>query len=70
MGKLSKLLCWFVLIAALLLLCKADGKGIGIYELKRGGFSLKVTNYGATVLSLILPDKNGITKFFLLLHTN
>lgn len=58
-AKLSKLCWWFVLIAALLLLCIADGKGIGIYELKRGGFSLKVTNYGATVLSVILPDKNG-----------
>ncbi|KAJ7956362.1 Aldose 1-epimerase [Quillaja saponaria] len=34
-------------------------KKVGIYELKKGDFSVKITNYGATVLSVILPDKNG-----------
>ncbi|CAB4311362.1 unnamed protein product [Prunus armeniaca] len=32
---------------------------VGIYELKKGDFSVKLTNYGATVLSVVLPDKNG-----------
>lgn len=32
---------------------------IGIYELKKGNFSIKLTNYGATVISVILPDKYG-----------
>ncbi|KAL9247722.1 hypothetical protein vseg_021124 [Gypsophila vaccaria] len=32
---------------------------IGVYELKKGNFSIKLTNYGATTISLILPDKYG-----------
>nr|GLL18536.1 aldose 1-epimerase-like [Ipomoea trifida] len=32
---------------------------VGIYEIKRGNFSVKITNYGAIVISVILPDKNG-----------
>ncbi|CAI9109651.1 OLC1v1009511C1 [Oldenlandia corymbosa var. corymbosa] len=32
---------------------------VNIYELKRGDFSFKATNYGARMVSLILPDKNG-----------
>lgn len=32
---------------------------IGVYELKKGNFSIKLTNYGATVMSVILPDKFG-----------
>ncbi|KAF9671914.1 hypothetical protein SADUNF_Sadunf12G0100000 [Salix dunnii] len=37
----------------------AVNEDIGFYELKRGDFSVKLTNYGATVISVILPDKNG-----------
>ncbi|XP_023515676.1 aldose 1-epimerase [Cucurbita pepo subsp. pepo] len=36
-----------------------NGNEVGIYELRRGDFSIKLTNYGATILSVILPDKNG-----------
>ncbi|KNA19816.1 hypothetical protein SOVF_057980 [Spinacia oleracea] len=32
---------------------------IGVYELKKGNITIKVTNYGATVISVLLPDKNG-----------
>ncbi|KAL3716508.1 hypothetical protein ACJRO7_008154 [Eucalyptus globulus] len=32
---------------------------VGIYELKKGNFSVKFTNYGAAMLSLILPNKHG-----------
>ncbi|EPS71547.1 hypothetical protein M569_03212, partial [Genlisea aurea] len=32
---------------------------IGVYELGRGDFSAKITNYGATVVSIVFPDKNG-----------
>ncbi|KAL3516850.1 hypothetical protein ACH5RR_023752 [Cinchona calisaya] len=32
---------------------------INVYELKKGNFSVKITNYGATVLSVILPDRTG-----------
>ncbi|KAL6518910.1 hypothetical protein OROHE_017663 [Orobanche hederae] len=30
-----------------------------IYEIKQGNFSVKVTNYGARIVSVVLPDKNG-----------
>ncbi|KAF6168460.1 hypothetical protein GIB67_005012 [Kingdonia uniflora] len=30
-----------------------------VYEISKGNFSLKVTNLGATILSVILPDKQG-----------
>lgn len=33
---------------------------IGIYELNRGNLRFKFTNYGATMLSGVLPDKNGL----------
>ncbi|KAJ0100178.1 hypothetical protein Patl1_22149 [Pistacia atlantica] len=36
-----------------------DDKKIGIYELKKGNMSLKFTNWGATIISVFLPDKNG-----------
>ncbi|MED6158339.1 hypothetical protein PIB30_031861 [Stylosanthes scabra] len=32
---------------------------IGVFELKKGDLSLKVTNWGASIVSLILPDKYG-----------
>ncbi|KAK9741158.1 hypothetical protein RND81_03G085900 [Saponaria officinalis] len=38
---------------------KKGKQSIGVYELKKGNFSIKLTNYGATVISLILPDKYG-----------
>ncbi|KAJ8619247.1 hypothetical protein MRB53_015433 [Persea americana] len=34
-------------------------KKVGIYEIQRGNFSLKLTNWGATVISVILPDSQG-----------
>ncbi|PIA27919.1 hypothetical protein AQUCO_07400036v1 [Aquilegia coerulea] len=39
-------------------LCNAK-KPVGIYELKHGDFSMKVTNYGATILSVLIPDLQG-----------
>lgn len=32
---------------------------IKLFVLKKGDLTLKVTNWGATLVSLILPDKNG-----------
>ncbi|PKI46541.1 aldose 1-epimerase-like [Punica granatum] len=32
---------------------------IGVYELKKGNVTMKVTNWGATIMSLVLPDKKG-----------
>lgn len=64
MAKLS-ILIWVILVVTVLFqinLCTAAKKGqvVGVYEIKRGDFSIKVTNYGATVLSIMIPDKNGL----------
>ncbi|PPS07575.1 hypothetical protein GOBAR_AA13078 [Gossypium barbadense] len=32
---------------------------VGIYELKNGNMSVKFTNWGASVISIFLPDKDG-----------
>ncbi|KAJ6734680.1 ALDOSE-1-EPIMERASE [Salix purpurea] len=37
----------------------AMAEEIGMYELKKGNLSMKLTNYGARIVSLVLPDKNG-----------
>ncbi|XP_059441369.1 uncharacterized protein LOC132173781 [Corylus avellana] len=58
-------LSWFFLLVALLFLLFVNINGseakvkVGVYELKRGNFSVKLTNYGAVVQSVILPDKFG-----------
>ncbi|KAK4393086.1 Aldose 1-epimerase [Sesamum angolense] len=57
MSKISILFCFIVLAFGI----SANGSenGLGIYEIKKGDFSVKVTNYGARILSVVLPDKNG-----------
>ncbi|RLM78974.1 uncharacterized protein C2845_PM12G18270 [Panicum miliaceum] len=38
----------------------AERKTVGVHELRRGDdFSIKVTNWGATLMSVILPDSKG-----------
>ncbi|XP_047077621.1 galactose mutarotase-like [Lolium rigidum] len=37
----------------------AGRKMVGVYELKKGDFSIKVTNWGATLMSVVLPDSRG-----------
>ncbi|XP_066318710.1 uncharacterized protein [Miscanthus floridulus] len=34
-------------------------KMVGVHELRMGDFSIKVTNWGATLMSVILPDSKG-----------
>jgi aldose 1-epimerase len=34
-------------------------KMVGVYELRMGDFSVKVTNWGARLMSLVLPDSKG-----------
>nr|GMD63264.1 aldose 1-epimerase-like [Ipomoea batatas] len=51
-------------ISAPLFLCfltfaLVSGQDNKFYVIKKGDFSVKLTNYGARVASLILPDKNG-----------
>ncbi|KAL6139716.1 hypothetical protein ACLB2K_058018 [Fragaria x ananassa] len=63
MTNISLLLC--LVITILVASGFANGSGyepkekIGVYELKKGDLSVKFTNWGATIISLILPDKNG-----------
>ncbi|MED6205598.1 hypothetical protein PIB30_019159 [Stylosanthes scabra] len=38
---------------------KKEKDEIRVFELKKGDLTLKVTNWGATLISLILPDKYG-----------
>lgn len=58
MAKILPLTICLCVLAAFVLVHAADEE-VGIYELSRGEFSLKFTNYGATMLSVVLPDKNG-----------
>lgn len=58
MSKVYVFFCFFVLALGV----SANGSrnhGLGIYEIKKGDFSLKVTNYGARIVSVVVPDKNG-----------
>jgi aldose 1-epimerase len=36
-----------------------DGKQINLYVLKNGNMQVAVTNYGARIVSIVVPDKNG-----------
>ena len=45
----------------------ASGQEASLYTIKdKSGMSVKVTDYGATVVSVIVPDRNGIEKDVLL----
>ena len=63
MIKIFVLLCIF-LAASGFVNGSAKKEEIGIYELKKGQISLKVSNWGASILSLLLPDKNGMFLFW------
>lgn len=56
----------FLLLGLFVLLAQAHehDKQISFYELKKGNFALNLTNYGASIISVIVPDKHGI--FFIL----
>lgn len=38
----------------------AERKMVGVYKLEKGDFSVKVTNWGATIMSVVLPDSKGL----------
>ncbi|XP_052304449.1 uncharacterized protein LOC18107299 isoform X3 [Populus trichocarpa] len=60
MAKFSASFCFIILvISGCACIDSAMGGEIGIYELKKGNLSMKLTNYGARIISLVLPDKNG-----------
>ena len=35
------------------------GKTVGVYELRKGDLSVKVTNFGARLMSVVFPDSKG-----------
>lgn len=51
----------FLLCLALAGGADAAGKAVGFYELKnkKGDFSIKVTNWGAALVSVVVPDCKG-----------
>ncbi|KAL6650842.1 hypothetical protein ACP70R_009767 [Stipagrostis hirtigluma subsp. patula] len=48
-----------VLCLAASALAAGARKMVGVYELKRGDFSVKVTNWGAIIMSVVVPDSKG-----------
>ncbi|XP_027073463.1 aldose 1-epimerase-like [Coffea eugenioides] len=58
MSRLSFLLGLIIATTFRVVVNGSEG-GLEIYELKKGDFSLKVTNFGARIISVVLPDKNG-----------
>ncbi|KAI3953978.1 hypothetical protein MKW98_017802 [Papaver atlanticum] len=59
MVKFSIVFC-FVFISALFIdFAVATKKSVGYYEIKKGDISVTVTNYGATILSVKVPDNKG-----------
>lgn len=59
MAKVTVLLCFCILAVLGSVNAHTEKEKVGIYELKRGDMSLKFTNWGATLVSFVLPDKNG-----------
>ncbi|KAI4353099.1 hypothetical protein L6164_002073 [Bauhinia variegata] len=59
MTKISLVLSFLFLAASGFAYGSVKKEDIKVFDLKKGDISLKVTNYGATILSLVLPDKNG-----------
>ena len=41
---------------------EVDGKPVGLYTLHAGDVTMQVTNYGARVVSLWTPDREGTTR--------
>lgn len=69
MAKIHVLFGLFLLSFALVNVAIATPtrKYVGVYELKKGNFSVKITNWGARVISVILPDSKGLDLLWVLL---
>ena len=60
MTKIFVLLLCLILAASGFANCSVvEKENIRIFQLKKGELSLKVTNWGASIVSLLLPDRNG-----------
>lgn len=47
-----------------------DGKNVSLYTLKAGGLTMQVTNFGGRVVSLWVPDKDGVYEDVVLGYNN
>ena len=56
MAKIIVLCCLIILAA----FGSVNAQKIGFYELQKGNITLKFTNWGAAIVSVILPDRNGM----------
>lgn len=64
--KISVLLCFVVILVGLVNASKKRKEyqaAVGMYELKKGNLTVKLTNWGASIVSLYTPDKHGIYFF-------
>lgn len=59
-----------VLMAADDFATTVDGKEVGLYTLKAGDLTMQVTNFGARVVSLWTPDKDGNMEDIVLGYNN
>ncbi|XP_060672857.1 uncharacterized protein LOC107415531 [Ziziphus jujuba] len=57
--SIAVLLCVTILAASVSASVSATNRKVGIYELKRDDISANFTNWGATIISLLLPDRHG-----------
>ncbi|KAI3939807.1 hypothetical protein MKW92_043653 [Papaver armeniacum] len=59
MVKFSLVFCFLFISALFIDFAVATKKSVGYYEIKKGDISVTVTNYGATILSVKVPDNKG-----------
>jgi hypothetical protein len=52
-------LLWLAALALATGPADATRKMVGAYELRKGDFSVRLTNWGARVMSVVLPDCKG-----------
>jgi aldose 1-epimerase len=61
MAKIILLCCLILLAAFGVVNGSTKEQEIGFYLLKKGDISVNFTNWGASIVSLFLPDKHGMS---------
>lgn len=60
MGKISLMLCLILVFPVVLVNGQKKKDEIRVFELKKGNIaSIKFTNWGASIMSLVIPDNQG-----------
>lgn len=59
MRNFSALFHVILFVSIRLVHANVSNQTIGIYELKKGNLSVKFTNFGASIVSVVVPDKYG-----------